>query len=136
MDPLTDYVLDTVGLVHYLDDSLPRSADRAVGEAEDGGGRLFLPEIVLGEFVYVALRGRLRSGTPRALVEEFLDQLRGSAFLVPSTMGLAAWRRFVDLAVPELHDRMIAADALARGVAVVTNDLVLASLPGLRTVWR
>ena len=135
MDPLTDFLLDTVALVRHLEDSLPDSADRAFREAEGGRSRLFLPEIALGEFLYVALRGRLRASNARSLVDEVLDQIRASGYLALSAMSAHAWDLFLDLDIPELHDRMIAADALARSLPVVTNDPAFSSVPGLRTLW-
>jgi len=135
VDPLTDFLLDTVALVRHLEDSLPDGADRVFREAEGGRSRLFLPEIALGEFLYVALRGRLRASNIRSLVDEVLDQIRASGYLVLSAMSAHAWDLFLDLEIPELHDRMIAADALARSLAVVTNDAAFSSVPGLRTMW-
>ncbi len=54
-----DAVIDTVALVHHLNDSLPPAADKVFRQAEGGGGRLWLPEVALGEFAYLALRGRI-----------------------------------------------------------------------------
>ncbi len=136
MDPLTDYVLDTVALVRHLEDDLPPAANRAFSEAERGNARLFLPEIVLGEFLYIALRGRIRGENARGLVAEVLGQIAASSYLALSSLPAAAWDVFLDLAVPELHDRMIAADAIHRGLPLVTNDPAFARVPGLRTVWR
>lgn len=136
MDPLTDFVLDTVGLVRHLEDNLPPAADRAFAEAERGNARLFLPQIALGEFIYIALRGRLRTSNARGLVDEVVDQIRASAYLTLSSLSAGAWDIFLDLDIPELHDRMIAADAVHRGLPLITNDPAFASIPGLRTVWR
>ena len=135
MDPLTDFLLDTIALVRHLEDSLPDGADRVFREAEGGRSRLFLPEIALGEFLYVALRGRLRASNVRSLMDEVLDQIRASGYLVLSAMSAHAWDLFLDVEIPELHDRMNAADALARSLTVVTNDPAFSSVPGLRTMW-
>src|SRR5439155_272589 len=87
VDPLTDFLLDTIALVRHLEDSLPDGADRVFREAEGGRSRLFLPEIALGEFLYVALRGRLRASNIRSVVDEVLDQIRASGYLVLSAMS-------------------------------------------------
>src|SRR5207253_6930745 len=82
-----------------------------------------------------ALRGRLRASNARSLLDEVLDQIRASGYLALSAMSAHAWDLFLDLDIPELHDRMIAADALSRSLPTVTNDPPFSSVPGLRTVW-
>lgn len=135
MAPLNEAVIDTVALVRHLDDSLPRAAESVFRTAENGQGTLYLPEIVLGEFAYLALRGRLGLRHPRAVVEEVVDQVRAAGYIRLSALPPAGWSVFLDLDVPELHDRLIASDALARDVPLVSNDRELAKVPGLRVVW-
>lgn len=135
MEPLTGFVLDTIALVRHLENNLPKGADRAFQAAEAGRARLFLPEIALAEFIYIALRGRLRAPNPRAVVEEVVDQIRGASYLTLSSLPPAAWDVFLELAVPELHDRLIAADALHRGLPLITNDPSLKSVRGLQVIW-
>jgi predicted nucleic acid-binding protein len=136
VETLTDAVIDTVALVRHLEDRLPDGAERVFDLAEAGESQLFIPEIALGEFVYLALRGHLKKGDPRSTVEEVLDTIRGSGYIALSSLGPSGWGRFLELDVPELHDRMIAADALSRGLPLVTNDPELFSVPGLSCVWK
>ena len=136
MDPLTDAVVDTVALVRALEDELPPAADRVFRAAEGGEARLFLPEIALAEFLYIALRGRLRVSNARAVVDEVIDQIHATGYLVLSSLSADGWDVFLDLRIPELHDRMIASDAVHRRVPLITNDPAFADVPGLGTVWR
>ena len=136
MANLTEAVIDTVAFIHHLDDSLPGAAARMFRDAENGKGQLFLPEIALGEFLYVALKGRLGIPRPRAVVEEVLDHVRASGYIQLSSLGSTGWSVFLDLEVPELHDRMIAADAISRDVPLVSNDPELSGIRGLRRVWK
>lgn len=135
MAALTGAVIDTVALVRHLDDSLPKPAEAIFRAAESGRGPLYLPEIVLGEFAYLALRGRLKLAHPRAVVEEVVDQVRAAGYIQLSPLPAPGWSIFLDLDVPELHDRLIASDALARGIPLVSNDREFAKVPGLRLIW-
>ena len=136
MEPLTDFVLDTMALVKHLEDDLPAGADRAFRDAEAGRGRLFLPEIALAEFIYIALRGRLRVPDPRASLDEVVSGIRAASYIALSHLPPDAWGRFLNLEIPELHDRLIATDALHRGIPLITNDPEIVNVPGLRSVWR
>ncbi|MCI4334476.1 MAG: PIN domain-containing protein [Thermoplasmata archaeon] len=131
-----DAVIDTVALIRHLDDSLPRRSERIFREAENGEATLFLPEVALGEFAYLALRGRIGAPEPRSLVEEVLTQVRGSGYIQLAALGPMGWGSFLDLAIPELHDRMIASLAISRGLPLVSNDPAFLRVPSLSVVWR
>jgi predicted nucleic acid-binding protein len=129
------YVADTVGLAKYLDDTLPAKADRAFKESENGGALVLIPEVVLGEFIYICLKGRLKSDDPKSLIQELLDEVDAAAGLRQVGMTSGAWSEFMDSRIPELHDRMILAIAKAEGVeGLITNDEELVS-SGFPTIW-
>ena len=136
MDALTDYVIDTVALVKYLEDDLPRAADAIFRGAENGRNQLFLPEIALGELAYIALRGRLRNVEPAQAVSAVISQVLDSGFIEPSWLRRTGWDRFLSLPIRELHDRIIAADAMDRRCSLVSNDPAFGSAEDLKLVWR
>ena len=84
----------------------------------------------------MALNGRLKLENPRAAVEEIVDQLKAAGYIELSHLGPLGWDVFLDLDVPELHDRMIVADAMSRRVPLITNDIEIRGTVGLETVWR
>ena len=135
MDHLTDYLTDTVAFVRYLEDRLPPRVDRVFRDAEAGRNHLLIPEIALAEFLYIALRGRLRGPRPELLVREVLHDLSASEAFTVSSMPSTGWEVFLDLRVRELHDRMIASEAIARGVPLISNDPVFDGVPRLRAIW-
>ncbi len=120
--------------MRLLEGELPPSALAVVRQAEEGGGTLWLPEIVLAEFLWLAEHGRIRLMAP-AGVDELFHELRGREYLVRSHLTEEGWSNFRRLRGPELHDRIIAADALSRNVPVLTNDTTLRALTPLRTIW-
>jgi predicted nucleic acid-binding protein len=129
------YVADTIALAKYLANTLPAKADGAFKESENGDALVLIPEIVIGEFIYICLRGRLSSDDPESLIQELLDKLDAAAGLRQVGMTKKSWAEFVESKISELHDRMILAIAKAEEVeAIITNDEELGS-SGFRTIW-
>ena len=133
---MSSYVADTVALARYFEDVLPRSANRAFAQAEQGNGTIVIPEIVLAEFSYIALRGRLRSPVAQANVAETVNGILDSPMFEVVSLDRKGWNRFFDLEISELHDRMIVAEALSRGVPLLSSDEEMTRAPGLEVVWR
>jgi hypothetical protein len=51
-------------------------------------------------------------------------------------MPLEAWDIFTHLKVPELHNRMITAEALARDAPLISNNPSFASVKKLEIIWK
>jgi predicted nucleic acid-binding protein len=135
VEPLTDFVIDTVALVRYLEDRLPKGAQAAFRAAESGRSRLYLPQIALGEFVYTALRGKVDDALSNATVQETVQQLLGSSFILVERFPESGWEILMSLKIPELHERMLAAESLAQGLPIVSNDTAFDDVSGLSVVW-
>jgi predicted nucleic acid-binding protein len=134
-DCMRIYVADAVALARYLEGNLPRSADRAFQEAEQGNARIIFPDIVIGELIYVALKGRLRTNDAGALIEEVLEELEISDHFEQVVMTREAWMEFLISPVKELHDRMIHSVAKARSTnAIITSDEEIKET-GFPTIW-
>ena len=132
---MTDHTVDTMALARYLEDSLPPRANRVFRDAEAGTTHLHLPEIALAEFVYLSLKGRIRGVESEAAVRETVHHLLSSASLTVSSMPSTAWDLFPALPIREMHDRMIAAEALARKTPLVSNDPGFRAVRQLRVIW-
>lgn len=135
MGPLSEYLVDTVAFVRYLEDRLPPKADRIFDDAEAGRNHLLLPQIALAEFLYLSLRGRLRGNRPEIQVRDVLHHLSAAEAFTVSAMPPSAWEVFLGLRIPELHDRMIAAEASSRRIPIVSNDTSFDGVDGVTRVW-
>ena len=128
------YVVDTVALARYFEDDLPRAADKIFRLAEEGKAELLIPSIVVGEFIYSVLKGRLKVADIRSTIVELLQTIQISEYLHQVDMTLAEWQEFLNLKIPELHDRMICAVAVANNATVITNDLEIRA-ESIHTIW-
>jgi predicted nucleic acid-binding protein len=130
------YVIDTIALVKYFEDDLPARANSIFKSAEEGKAKLLVPSIVIGEFMYIALKGRLKAQDPLAAITELISDMESSSYLVSVDMGTADWKIFLELKVPELHDRMICAMSLRHSAkSIITNDLEIQKEGRTTTVW-
>ena len=94
-----------------------------------------MPQIALGEFVYTALRGKVDDALSNATVQETVQQLLGSSFILVERFPESGWEILMSLKIPELHERMLAAESLARGLPIVSNDTAFDDVSGLSVVW-
>jgi predicted nucleic acid-binding protein len=130
------YVIDTIALVKYFEDDLPPRANSIFKSAEEGKAKLLVPSIVAGEFIYIALKGRLKAQDPLAAVTELISDMESTSYLISADMGTADWKIFLELKVPELHDRMICATSLRHSAkAIITNDPEIQKEGRTTTIW-
>jgi len=129
-----NYVLDTVAFVRYLEGRLPSKVDEVYKRAERGEVTLFLPQIVIGEFMYLVLKKGLKNVNEAAAVREVLHLVSTSGYITPVDMDFRSWEEFLTLKVPELHDRMICAIAKSKGAIIITQDEEISN-SGIRTLW-
>ena len=136
MEVVKNFITDTVGLARYLEDTLPSPASDVFSLAEQGETSILVPQIVMGEFIYIAMKGRLRVADPKGTVKQVVDELRGTSFIFQSNFPEDGWDIFLSLDIPELHDRLIAAEALARNVTLISNDPEFLKVRGLEVIWE
>ena len=79
---MKNFITDTVGSTRYLEDNLPSHASDVFSLAEKGEDSILVPQIVMGEFTYIAMKGSLRLAIPKSAVKQVLDELRGNIFYI------------------------------------------------------
>lgn len=127
------FVADTNALWWFISGSGQLSpAAAAVFElAEAGRAVLIVPAIALAELYYLSVKVH-RSYTPVDLMNA-LEAVNGVYLSDLGRTQLEMLDRLPE--VPEMHDRLIAAEALALGVPVVTRDPVIAASPQVQSIW-
>lgn len=135
---MATYTADTVALLAYLVDALPRRADQVFAEAEAGETVIQAPNTALAEVLYAVsrekdVRGVTLTGTPDDAREALVG---GGPVSVASVddAELVEYARVVDAF--SIHDGLVVASHRARGTdAIVTTDSVIAAAD-YETVWE
>ena len=99
--------------------------------AETGNATVVVPAIVVAEFYHLSVR--LGSPLEPSALLAALDSVSGIEL---SDLGRAQMERLGRFPeVPEMHDRLIAAESDALDAPVVTRDEALAAADLVATVW-
>ena len=127
------FVVDTHALWWYLrsPERLSVAASAIFRLAETGNAIIVVPAIVIAEFYY--LSAKLGQPFSPADLLEIIASVDGIEFSDLGRRQLEMLDRVLD--VPEMHDRLIAAESIAFGASVVTRDEMLAASDMIATVW-
>ena len=127
------FVVDTHVLWWYL--RAPERLTTAVSAifrlAETGNATIVVPAIVVAEFYF--LSNKLGYPVPPAVLLELLATVGGIEMSELGRAQLMRLDRFPE--IPEMHDRLIAAEAASIDAPVVTRDAALSISPQVETVW-
>lgn len=127
------FVVDTHALWWYLrsPERLSVAASAIFRLAETGNAIIVVPAIVIAEFYY--LSAKLGQPFSPADLLEIIASVDGIELSDLGRRQLEMLDRILD--VPEMHDRLIAAESIAFGASVVTRDEMLAASDMIDTVW-
>ena len=130
------YVIDTVALLAYMVDKLPKRADKVFRDAEVNKVQLIIPSICIGEFIYIILKQRniFNKTPPVDSIDMLFDMMEQSENIKYSVLALESWKAIPTIDIPELHDRIIVATYLQeKAEAIITNDLEIGRVA--KTIW-
>ena len=133
LDSQPRFVIDTHALWWYIEDPglLSAAARTILRLGASGGAILVIPAIVVAEAYFVSVK--LRKPLPPASLLDALADVRGLELPELGAAQLELLDRFPE--IPEMHDRLIAAEALIRGAPLVTRDALLTASPQIETIW-
>lgn len=127
------FVADTHALWWYLrsPDLLSPAASAIFRLAESGNALIVIPAIVVAEVYYLSTKlGQTLA--PSTL----LDALAGRDDIELSNLGrmqLEKLHLFPE--IPEMHDRLIAAESISLDAPVITRDQTLSASLRIETIW-
>ena len=133
LDSTARFVVDTHALWWYLrsPERLNTAASAVFRLAETGNATIVVPAIAVAEFYFLSVK----LGQPFA-PSELLNTLGSVGGIEVSDLGRAQLEK-LDLLpeIPEMHDRLIAAESMALGAPVLTRDETLTASAKVETVW-
>ena len=133
LDSPARFVVDTHALWWYLrsPERLTTAASAVFRLAETGNATIIVPAIAVAEFYF--LSAKLGQPIPPSDLLAALDAVDGIELSDLGRAQLERLDRFPE--IPEMHDRLIAAEAAALDAPVVTRDEILTASVQIETVW-
>ena len=99
--------------------------------ADAGEAIIIVPAIVVAEFYFLSIKFR-----QPVLPSELMDAVNTARGFELSDLGMAQLEKLDDLQeIPEMHDRLIAAESLVLDAPVITRDRVFSNSSQVETVW-
>ena len=133
LDSPARFVVDTHAPWWYLrsPERLTTAASAVFRLAETGNATIIVPAIAVAEFYF--LSAKLGQPIPPSDLLAALDAVGGIELSDLGRAQLERLDRFPE--IPEMHDRLIAAEAAALDAPVVTRDETLTASVQIETVW-
>ena len=131
--PSLVYIADTNALFWYWKkpSRLSAAADAVFRLAAAGGAYIIVPAIVVAELFYLGQK----VGIPM-LPSIFLADIARSQELIFSELGQAQLEKMEEIdGVPEMHDRLIVAEALAHHAPLISKDSELRRVKMVDVIW-
>jgi PIN domain nuclease of toxin-antitoxin system len=134
---MRELVTDTHGFLWHLyaASKLGTKAKEAFADADAGKLRIFIPALVVAEALMVSEKRRIDGLDTEGL----LPQLRAARFsdnYVLSDLRASTVLASHQLtAIPDIFDRLIVAEALERGLALLSRDSVIRESGLVQTIW-
>ena len=130
---LPEYIVDSHALFCFLEypSQLSPAADAVFRLAAAGGALIVVPAIVVAELFYLTAK----AGLP-ILPSDLLSRINASREFVFSEMGRNQLEAMETIAgVTEMHDRLIAAEAVVRQAPVISRDKILRECQVVDIIW-
>lgn len=130
---MTHYVTDTHALFWYLTDSprLGKAANAAFDAGDAGQAIIYVPAIVLAELYF--MNRKLKS--PLSFAGSYRGLELASQFMLLPLQPEEMLDFDRDIAVTEMHDRMVVGVARRTGATLITNDRQMTQSAAVPIVW-
>ncbi len=131
------HVVDTHALLWYLysPSRLGVAALAALDAANAETAAVLVPVLVLAEAVMVVQKRRLPGVDPQRGMLGLRAVAASRGFVVEDLDALTVLDSARLLAIPDIFDRLIAAEAIERGIPLITKDAAIVASGAVATIW-
>lgn len=133
---MTNAVVDTHGLIWYLEDSprLGSEASQTFDASDRGEISIYVPIICLVEILYLQEKGRIPTGSLQQF-QNIIKAGESNLILVDLTQDIVLKMSEISrTTVPDMPDRIIAGTALHLGLPLISRDHKI-QLSQVDTIW-
>lgn len=134
---MREWVTDTHGLLWhlYLPARLGPGARRAFEEADSGRARIYIPAVVAAEALMIAEKGRIPGVDLDRLVPHLSAARLSDNYALSDLAAETVLSSHSFAAIPDIFDRLIVAEAVARKLPLISRDSVIRDTGIVPTVW-
>lgn len=132
-----EFVADTHAVIWHLmkPAALGSSARRALEAADLDQNLVYIPAVVVSEILMVAEKGRLSGLTSDLALKHLARMERSTNYRLTSLTPDVVMASANLKAIPDIFDRLIVAEALQRGVPLLTKDTLIHGSGLVTVVW-
>lgn len=120
----------------YLPARLGAAAREAFAETDAGRTRIYIPALVVAESLMVVQKGRLAGVQLETLVAHLSAALHSDNYVLPDLEAKMVLDSHPFVVIPDIFDRLIVVEAVARGLPLLTRDPVIRGSGLVPTVWN
>ncbi len=120
----------------YLPSRLGPTAREAFAETDAGNGRIFIPALVVAEAIMVVQKNRLPGADLNELIAHLGAARHSDNYVLSDLQATMALYCHPFTVTPDIFDRLIVVEAIARGLPLISRDPVIRDSGLVSMVWK
>ena len=134
---MKEFVTDTHSLIWHLTQNsrISEKASKIFRDTDSGISRIYIPNIILVEIVYIIEKLRIPDQTINNVIDLFNSFPNNYILHQITPKTIHCMRSFSRDLIPDMPDRIIAASSLELGFPLITKDGKITDSGIIDTIW-